>query len=480
MILKEKQKDMSRVITKKTALTGDHSESKSNSLSSSDVINKEKITPKRNKPTNSNDKKPFTNVSINSNRKSKNKKHTDECVINSCYQNPSGDNSATGKENSRRDEEEVVEVEGQDTEDSASKIDTDSLSKIDTGSKKAIDSELTTSLSRRSSSSPKNPRNTQENVLRPKTTRKPKTTHSSKHAQSMLSGERSGYNVSKERSSDGRLRSSQICTGVPDKIVEAVFVEGFSISKLFTSLVFGLPKEEIITLKFSQDTIMLDERGINDNIQINVTLYTKKLFDYSYNTDYDELRIDVNVKKMNEKIFSKKSQNLTLRIINDKKSPFRYDRMDIKDEIIPTGGNNANKSELEAYEYTTKPIRIRSSTLIDLIKSCATKYDDHINIKCYNGRVRGIIMKGFKIDGSVSFHDQAFGMRVQDANQEDFMDEVKISKNTIRMIEKQVSVPPLYALSEVYIEEDKPLCIKTLIGLYGFIDIYAHFKDDKK
>ena len=171
-------------------------------------------------------------------------------------------------------------------------------------------------------------------------------------------------------------------------ITEAEFVEGFSLTKAFTSLSEEIGKNEVITLKFDDNCITIDEKGISSNIQMNITLFGDKLLNYVYN-DECETHIPVSMSELTNKIKTKKNQDLTLKIIKDKKSPFRFSSGDIKDEFIQI--SKSNKPELDEeqkiqndkekeyeHNYDTQSIKLKSSTLLKLIKNCSTKNDDHI------------------------------------------------------------------------------------------------------
>lgn len=268
-------------------------------------------------------------------------------------------------------------------------------------------------------------------------------------------------------------------------ITEAEFVEGFSLTKAFISLSEEIGKNEIITLKFDDNCITIDEKSINTNIQINITLFGNKLLNYIYNDEY-ETHIPVSMSELTNKIKTKKNQDLTLKIIKDKKSPFRFSSGDIKDEFIQISKSkqeldeeqkiqNDKEKEYE-HNYDTKSIKLKSSTLLKLIKNCSTKNDDHIIIKSWIDRKNNkrITLSGFKKDGSSSFAPKNFNHDYYEENSQNYYKEFKLQKKTIKTIDKQSGMFLTSAISEIFFEEDKPLCIRSSIGLFGKMDIYVY------
>ena len=77
-------------------------------------------------------------------------------------------------------------------------------------------------------------------------------------------------------------------------------------------------------------------------------------------------------------------------------------------------------------------------------------------------------MTGYKKDGSLAFNSTTFG----DVSGKS-VSSLRLEKQTIKMIEKHGSMAPANSITKFYIEDGKPLCIKNLIGIVGFKNVYV-------
>lgn len=251
-----------------------------------------------------------------------------------------------------------------------------------------------------------------------------------------------------------------------NEIIRAKFVEGYSISKAFSALGEGVSKQENIILDFDEDTISIDQNGINANTKINLTIFTSKLLEYSFNEKDGFLtRISVTVDELINKVSAKKSEGLTFKIVSDKTYPFLVSHGDIFDNNINVS-HKAEKVDVDPHIYENKPVKIKTTVITSIFKSCSSKNDDHIIIDCF---INGLIITGYKKDGSLAFNGKHYG---NTENQK--VSSIRIEKKTIKMLEKQGSMAPAYSITEIYVEEGKPICIKTPIGLVGEINVYIY------